>query len=408
MEFVKKLRSRSLKKTLLPVILLLVLAVLFLAVSEFWLLFQKPANLYEVPRDQLKGKYVTAEITYIYGEYAYTENYKNGRSTGEITSIECIIDANSDDFCGLYLPGKLVERGEALAEESDAYYNYETDEITTSFTVRGIMKEMPQDSLSYYHEYVDYDTLSADQQQWFLPLYLEAWEGVPGDMVSMTVLGLACLVFALVLLCKALSGGNQKQLLQKAEQLAPGNPEYVLAHAEQLYDLAPSVGGLRMNASLILVEEGKKQYLYSTKELVWAYQQAVRQRVYGIAVGTRNMLVLRMSDKSARNVVLPESQIREQLQKIQALVPGCAIGYSDQLEELYRKNMAELKNVAAAQRAPKAPAQADAPEAEAEPQTEAPVPAAEPVPAAPETDPAAQPVPAAPETAPRDGEPSAE
>ena len=124
---------------------------------------------------------------------------------------------------------------------------------------------------------------------------------------------------------------------------------------------------------------------------MWAYQQAVRQRVYGIAVGTRNMLVLRMSDKSARNVVLPESQIREQLQKIQALVPDCAIGYSDQLEELYRKNMAELKNVAAAQRAPKAPA-----------------PAAEPVPAAPETDPAAQPVPAAPETVPQDGSPSAQ
>ena len=352
MEFLKKLRTRSLKKSLPLVIVLLVGAIVLLSLSEFWLLFQKPANLFDVPRGQLYGKYVTVEIPFIYGSYAYTEEYKNDRATGNITSQEYIIDANKNDFCGLRLPKGLVAKGDALLQECGDYLNYETDEITATFTVRGIMKAMPSDSLDYYYETIGFRDMSADQQDLFLPLYLDAWDGIPANTVICSIFGLALLAGALALLCRALLGGSQKQLLQKAQELAPGNPEYVLAHAEQLYELAPSVGGLRMNASLLLIEQGWKQYLYSTRDLVWAYQNTVRQRVYGISAGASHNLVLKMADGSARSLPMKESQVREQLQKIGALAPDCVLGYSQELETMYQKNREAMRSVAAAQRAP--------------------------------------------------------
>lgn len=353
MDFIKKLRAKSLKRRTLPMILILLApAILMLCLSEFWLLFQKPANLYDVPRRELSGKYVTVEVPYIYACYAYTEEYQNDQATGNITSCEYIIDANENDYCGLRLPKSLVAQGDALLQESEDYLNYETDEITGTFTVRGIMKAMPSDSLDFYYETIGFENMTAEQQDLFLPLYLDAWDGIPERTTVCLIFGLAMLIAALVILCVGLPGSGQKQLLKKAQELAPGNPEYVLAHAEQLYDMAPSMGGLRMNASLILIEQGRKQYLYSTKDLVWAYQNVVRQRVYGIAAGTSHNLVLKMADGTTRNLPMGESQVREQLQKIGALAPDCALGYSQELEAMYQQRDREsLRSVAAAQRA---------------------------------------------------------
>lgn len=367
MEFLKKLRARSLKKALPLMIVLLVGAVLLLSLSEFWLLLRTPANLHEVPRRELYGKYVTVEVPYIYACYAYTEEYKNDRATGNITSCEYVIDANEADYCGLRLPKGLVAKGDALLQESEDYLNYETDEITATFTVRGIMKAMPSDSLDFYYETVGFQDMSADQQDLFLPLYLDAWDGVPERTVVCLIFGLALLVWGLVLLIRILCGSCQKQLRQKAEALSPGSPEYILSHAEQLYAMAPSTAGLRMNASLILLEQGWKQYLYSTGELVWAYPSMTQHRVYGIPTGKSYGLVLKMADGSTRTLTLPQAKAQEQMQKIQALVPGCALGYSQELEAMYARDRASLQNVAAAQRAAQETAeQAQTPETPAE------------------------------------------
>lgn len=368
MEFLKKLRSRSLKKAMPLLIFLLVAAVLLLSLSEFWILFQKPVNLHDVPRRELSGKYVTVEIPFIYGSYAYTEEYKNDRPTGNITSQEYIIDANDNDFCGLRLPQGLVAKGNALMQECEDYLNYETDKITKTFTVRGIMKAMPSDSLDFYYETVDFRNMTADQQDQFLPLYLDAWDGLPGRTVVCLILGLALLIWGLVLMICILCGSCQKQLIEKAEALSSDSPEYILSHAEQLFTLAPSQGGLRMNAGLILIEQGWRQYLYSTGELVWAYPSMTQHRVYGIPTGKSYGLVLKMADGTGRTLALSQAQVQEQMQKIQALVPGCALGYSQELATMYAQDREHLAQVAAAQRAvaPKgspADAPADAPAA---------------------------------------------
>ena len=355
MELMKTLKNKSIRKMLLPVCLLLALGIFFFAISNVWLLVQTPKDLWEVPRDELEGKYVTVELPGIYLSYAYTEEYKNDRPTGRITSREYLIDANSEDYCGLLLDSEdLMNKGEALLEECDAYWNYETDEITKTFTVTGVMKKMPEDSLDFYHEAVDYDRLSSGEQEVFLPLYLVARDG--GDTASSVVFALIAaglFAAAVILMVKAASGKNQKQIMDKAKELSPASPDYVLSQVDQLYNNAPAVSGLRMNGSLILLEQGAKQFLYGAKDLCWAYQNVVQHKTNGINTGKSYQLILRMTDGTMKQVTMKEAQVQEQLQKIFALYPACVVGYSKELEAAYKNDRASFAGLAASQRAPR-------------------------------------------------------
>lgn len=375
MELTKKLKSRSLKKRILPVCLLLIVAVVFLLLSEADLLIRKPVDLYDVPRDELEGKYVTVEVPFIYAGYAYTEEYKNDRPTGRITSSEYIIDANEEDYCGLLLPESMVDAGNDLMEESDQYYYGEIDEMETTLTVTGIMKKMPNDSLDFYHEVVDYD--NQEDQDTFLPLYLVARDS--GDTVTTViflVLGLGCLVWAILLLTTAAGGKNQKQLLKKAEELSPGNPEYILQQVDQLYTNGVNVGGLRMNANLILIEQGANHYLHAAGELVWAYKGVTQHRVNGVPTGKSYNLIMVMRDRTTRSVTMQENQVDEQLQKINALIPNVVLGYDEELGKLFNSKspelMTALSNRLAQQNAARAQMQAAAEAAAAAQAPEAP------------------------------------
>lgn len=370
MDYTTQLKRKSVMKSLVSVILLLALGVALLVFSNGILLLKKPANLYSVPEDELEGKYVTVDLgasTIIYDWYAQTEQSKEGSSLKTITSREYIIDANENSFCGLLLPQSMIEAGDALMEECADYLDYETDEITKGFTVTGIMRKMPADSLEFYHEYMDYDARSAEEQAMILPLYLEVRTGGSvGVTWVMVVLGLALIVLALVRLIRALSGKNQKQLTAKAEELAPGNAEYILNQVQELCQSTPAVGGVRMNSSLLYLENGAKQYLYGAKDVCWAYKNTVTHRTNGIPTGKSYNLMLKLADGSTQAMSMSEPQVDEMLQRIFVTFPGCVVGYSKEWETLFKKDRQEFARLAAAQRAQQ-PQQSAAPAEQAEP-----------------------------------------
>lgn len=371
MDFTKEMKRKSVKKSLFGVIFFLLIGLVLLYFSNGLLLLKKPANLYSVPEDELEGKYVTAEIGYIFDGYAETVQRKEGSSIETVISREYVIFVNDESVCGLFLPKNMVEDGDALLEESDDYYFGRTDKINKSITVTGIMEKMPDDSLRYYHQCTDYNSMSPEDQEHVLPLLLKVRSS--GDIATtwfMVIAGLVFIVIALVRLIGAMSGKNQKQIKGKAEELSPGNPEYILNQVQELCQSTPAVGGVRMTPNLIYLENGAYQYLYGAKDLCWAYKNTVTHRTNGIKTGTSYNLMLRMADGSMRAMSMNEPQVDEWLQKIFVTFPGCVVGYNKDWEKLFKKDRQALAQIAVAQHAQAASAQtqAEAAPSEAEPQ----------------------------------------
>lgn len=351
MQFIQKLKTKSILSAVLLALVFLLCAVMFLAGSQFWLFLQEPAYLYDVPREDLEGAYVTVELPRIFGSYACTEEFENDFDTvGTLVSQEYIIDANDYDYCGLLVKDDdMIDQANALMESTFAYLDYEAEEITGTFTVTGVMKEMPSDSLEFYHEIVGYESLSIEEQEAFLPLYLDVRDGDDTfGTVMLAVFGAVFLAVALFLVIRACIGANQKQILDKAMQLSPAAPEMILDQLDQMHDANPKAKIL-MNGRFIFANNGNASRLYAMEELVWAYHAVTTQRVYFIPVGKTHSLALAMLDGKIIQVPMKEDQVKEQLQAIQAQHPSCFLGFSKDLEAMYRKNPASLLQLRASQ-----------------------------------------------------------
>lgn len=348
MDLMNKLKGESFVRLLVPVALLVLFGVVFLSGSNAIAKEPTPRNLYEVPREELEGEYVTAEIHWIYGCYAYSEKYRDNKATGEITQREYVIDANVNDYCALILDGDAMEQAEALLEECVAYSSGQTAQITKSFTVTGEMKALPSSSLSLYRRAMGNDSLSASEQAVILPLYLS-----PADYSTNYILfamGAVCLGIAVVLVVMALTGRFQRQITQKAANSSASSPEAFYERIKYMRKNVPAVSGLRIDGGCIFLRNGFSHYFYDANDLVWAYKQVVRQKLYGIIpISKTYSLMLKMADGTEKSVAMKEARVAEQLEKIMRQFPGCAIGYSDDLMTMYRSDPNTLRQVAAAQ-----------------------------------------------------------
>lgn len=351
MRFIKKLKTKSIIRTALLALFIAFIGVIFLVGSQCWLLWQTPANLHDVPRDELEGAYVTVEIPFIYGSYAYTEKYESDLdTTGTVVAMEYIIDANEADYCGLLVEDQdLIAKADALMEQSYQFNYYEIDEITATFTVTGIMEKMPSDSLGFYHEIVGYNQLTSRDQEIYLPLYLNVRDGSEvTSSVILLVAAAAFLLWAVILLLRAVSGVHQKQILKKAEQLSPNAPELILDQLDQLNESQPKAK-VKLNDRLIFAQNGSNSKLYAINELVWAYHAVTTQRIYFIPAGKTHSLTLAMIDGKTIQVPMKEETVKEYLQTIHQAHPGCFLGYNNEIAKIYRKNPASLPQIRAAQ-----------------------------------------------------------
>ena len=125
MQQLKKLKRKSLASLFLLILLFIGIGIGGIAGSNLFYSEPDAQHLYDVPRDQLEGSYVTVTVDWIYGCYAYTETYENNIPTGEITQQEYVIDANTEDYMCLILEGDLMDKADALLAECDANYSFQ-------------------------------------------------------------------------------------------------------------------------------------------------------------------------------------------------------------------------------------------------------------------------------------------
>lgn len=348
MEFVKKMKRKSIRNSVWLALLPFVFGVLSLWGSDIGWLFQKPQELWEVPEEELEGAYVTVELPFLYGAYAYEEEYEDNRPTGKTVSMEYLIDANDVSYCGLYVSGSAMKKADALMEQCYAYAEGTGDVPEKTFTVTGVMKPMSRDSLRFYKEFLEYDDMSQEEQALFLPLYLDTTVGVNWVMVG--IAGIA-LIAAVWIVAYAASGKYQKNLVEAANTLSGGSPEYILDQVSQLRQTDPVCKGLWVGNNLVFIDQGFRQFLYEKKDICWAYPETTRQKLYGvITVGKSHAVNLRTMDGKKYNFPMVSKKIPKTMEVLDSALPDCVTGYSEELEKLYDQNRGQFAQIAAAQR----------------------------------------------------------
>ena len=346
MKFIWKLRLRSLLKLswLIGLLLLSGALLLTVALSEAKEMNRQPVELYDVPRDELEGAYVTVEIPRIYEQYAYNEREVNDIPTGVITSKEYIIDANDNDFCGLVLNGEMIQKGDQLFTETEELIWKGTGEIKSTFRVQGVMRPMLGDRLAFYKDSV-MGMLYGEDSDALLPLYLDAESGKDkSDLAFVFMLAVSMLMAGVGFVVAILCGAYQKQVMNKASELSHGDVQDFLERVAKMYDSAQRFGGLRMGDGLVLIENGAFHSLYKADELVWAYQKTVKK-----GSGKSFALTLHTSDGKSNEIPMNEQKAKEALERIFETIPGCVIGYREDVLMVFLRNRGMMKDVAAAQ-----------------------------------------------------------
>ena len=337
MEWLAKLRRKSILRSVWILLLCAGFAALLLfgsgAIGVFKML--APKNLEDLTPETAEGKYVTAEIRFLYGDFAeMVETRISDTYTSHNTSGRYYMTDFDEEtyYMGLYVRKSELPEFEAMQE---ACYDFidgliEWEDLPV-ITVKGTMTAMNSKELDYYYDYVDYDSEMTDVM---VPLYLDMNRLNGQDTFTvalMWVLSLALLAFGGWYVAKA---GNQKEVRKVLE--ASGSFEREAERAAAFYENTQPVCGVRMNGDFVHFRAGQKDILLRPWDVVWCYKHTTRHKLYGIIpVGNSYATMVRTMDGKSYTLPMSEKQVDELLNTMFTAIPGVALGYSEQLANAY-------------------------------------------------------------------------
>lgn len=334
----QELKMLSLKKNLLKIIIFFaigcgVFAIQFSAVKT---LFGGKKDLDELTADQIHDSmYVEATVWGIYDWYANTTETSN--SVTKKVSQEYIIPVGEEEYMGMLVKPEYFDRCDALIEESWQYLDGEISEITGQFRVKGTILSMDDESWKYFRKVLGYDDWSPEERELALPYYLVVDQFGDSDTVGLVIcviLGLVIWGITLWLLIASLSGSFQKSLKKYCKE---GGAQ---SRVEQFYQSTTPVRGLRVSRDYILgmAEDSSSTFLMSDS-LLWAYTY-IQKTKQGFITVSRNVSV-KFATKDGNQYyhsVKNEDQAGEVLEHIHKVLPWAVVGYSDELDRVYRND----------------------------------------------------------------------
>lgn len=339
MEILKRLRKISLKKVMLPAVIVFAAAIavffIFDGVSTIKSLF--PKSFAELDINDMDGVYVKDEIYFLYGQYAEEEEYRNNRRTGKITGAQYLTDLDEIYYIGLFGHEKHLDTLEGMMDACRNYANglIYADDVPV-LSVKGTMRAMDSQISRYYWSMADGDegTISV-----MLPYYLDMDHIGDRSLLTawaMLALAVGLLALSVFVILSALTGKYQKKMLKTVD--AMGDREAVLERLEQFYDTTEPVSGVRMGREFVYFQNGAGSVLMRPWDLVWAYQSTTQHRTNGIPTGKTYAAILRTMDGKQYSLSMKEAEVKTLLEAIHQTLPGVVLGYDKELEQMYNKN----------------------------------------------------------------------
>lgn len=272
MDVMNKLRMDSLKRLIVPILLLILLGIGFLNRSNLFVKRPVPQNLSEVSAEEMNGAYVTTNVDRIYACYASVEMMSGMRPTGIILQRSYVIRANGNQYIALVLSGSMMEKGQALLAESDDYYYGNIPEITADFPVTGYLQPLVGAHLKKFQDAFNYDALSAAERSNIRPYYLSPWE-VPLHILPL-VIGILLILAGVVLLGLCLSGWFQRQIRDKKRELNLA-PEQLETISNNLWKKWNFSSKAVFHEKFMLLRCGTSHYLLDESDIQCAYLQYI-------------------------------------------------------------------------------------------------------------------------------------
>ena len=339
----KELRQKAIKSAALACAVLCLFGGIIGVLGVQWAMesFREPIPLEEVDlTGDLQDMYVSTTVYYIYDPYAQETDGL------ELVAYEYLIDADDTYYMGLRAGTDYIDATEALLQASYNYYDGLDDGTELAkykIEVTGLMQKMPEESLDLYHEYVGYDELETSKQILFLPYYLEIGMKSRVELpvaIIFVVFGLVLAGFGIFALIKAISGKNQKELNDYINN--SGSPEAAKERIERFLTNAPSIHGLQCDNEFICGASGAAIVFGETDKLVWAYSHT---RVGKYNSKTYDVRLVFTDGKLQIFNVKKEEEGIAILQQLNLLCPKAIIGFSDELEKMYKKNFPGFLNL---------------------------------------------------------------
>ncbi len=339
MKFLKQMRNISIRKALLPAIFFVGFGVAIFLIFGCQHLFKTfaPKTLAELTPETLDGAYVEDDIYFIYAQYVEEEQYRDNRPTGKITGAQYLIDLDDVYYIGLFThENDMAEASHLL----DASYDYAMGnlpgEMVPVMHVKGTICAMDNEVSGYYHELADGD---AELEALMLPYYLNVnriGTQTPILVWIMLAVSVALWLIGIVPLIKAITGGYQKELKKKVASM--GEESTMLEKLQLFYGNTSPVCGVRMGSDYVLFQSGPASILLRPWELAWAYQSTTQHRTNGIPSGKTYAAILRTMDGKQYTLSMNKKQVQELLDAIHATLPGTVLGYTKELESLYKND----------------------------------------------------------------------
>lgn len=329
----KRLKKISLRKALFAIIVMIALGAVcgaFAFPGLITRIFTKPVSWEAVDFDgDIDGLYVRGVLNGIYDYYC--EHLTDGR----VTQKEYIIDAGEEKYMGIVFSGNNMDKADALMQASQDYLDGKDNGsrlFEMQFEIEGTIRPISKETLKYYYEVVDYDNLSEEAQERFLPYYLKVGE-VKGSYASTMYIGVAAsvafLAAAIIYFVFICCGGGQKSIRKYIE--GSTNPVAAREKVERFLESTQEVDGVKMSREFICGQNRAKTAFGELEKLAWAYKR--------ITNGVICEIYLRFTDGSRQAVLMKDIKAGERvLERIKEQCPHVFLGYDKHVEEEFDKN----------------------------------------------------------------------
>lgn len=337
----KKLKMKSFRSIIIWIIVSAVFTAIFLpkGITEMVNGLQKPVDLADVDYSgELDNLYVSGTVEFIYDYYCDTEK------DGLLYAREYIVDGGQDYYIGMYVKKADMTEPEKLLEAAEEYYLGKDDGskvYANQYEIKGVIRKMPADSWKLYKEYMDWDTMTEEEQGMHLPYYIAVNDKIganSGNTWLFLIIGSVTLILTVYFAVKFLTGGYQKSITKYIQ--ASSNQQAAKEKVESFLLNTPEFNRVIFNREFICSQEGAITIFNEMTNLLWIYQSKTTHRRNFITVGVTYELVLGFIDGKKYNVAMKnEEKLQEVMKKIIELAPHVIVGYEDELNKMFKNDL---------------------------------------------------------------------